>query len=338
MKNKSPEDANELLVRLYALSHDQPIEHFQNAALALIKPVLAFDAAIWGTASTGAEGIDINSFHLHNKTPDMVAAYEEVKNLDSASGGMFDKPKATRAFDTNRFFAGRDQRPIRDFMTKFEQPHFLLSTDLKAQANSTASLLHWLTLYRVKKNAHYSVADVARLHLFAPHLKQALALNRTSHLSKLAASSGVWGRESPRAIGIVDLKGNLYGHDALFMALVSKACGEDYVNSTRLPSGLSDRLAEGEKSFVWRHLVAHCHAEHGLIFVKLREKTLADTLTEREMEIALLVAKGRTYKQIAAELDKATGTVRNQLQTIYSKLQVCNIAELVMAVLDDKSG
>ena len=333
MKNKPPEDTNELLVRLYALSHEQPMAHFQNTALALLKPVVAFDAAIWGTATTGADGIDIHSFHLHNKTSDMVAGYEEVKHLDSASSGMFDKPKATRAFDSNNFFDGRDKRPIRDFMTKFEQPHFLLTTDLKAQANHASSQLHWVTLYRAKQNAHYSAVDVGRLHVFAPHLKQALTLNRASHLSKVAVSGG---GKSLCATGIADVKGHVYGHDEAFMAFISHACGEDYKNSMRLPTDLVAHLARGTKAFIWQHLVVQSYAEHGLIIVKLREQTLVDTLTAREKEIALLVAKGRTYKQVAAELGKATGTVRNQIQTVYNKLQVNNIAELVRAMADNR--
>jgi DNA-binding CsgD family transcriptional regulator len=333
MKNKPPEDTNELLVQLYALSYEQPIAHFQNTALALLKPVVAFDAAIWGTATTGADGIDIHSFHLDNKTPDMVAGYEEVKHLDSASSEMFDKPKATRAFDSSSFFAGRDKRPIRDFMTKFEQPHFLLTTDLKAQANNNASLLHWLTLYRAKQNAHYRAADVERLQVFAPHLQQALALNRALHISKPAVSRG---GKSLCATGIVDIKGHVYGHDEVFMALVSKACGEDCKNTIQLPPDLTARLGREKKVFTWQCLVVQCHAEHGLIVVKLREQSLAGTLTAREEEIAVLVAQGRTYKQVAAELNKAPGTVRNQIQTIYRKLQVNNIAELVRAMADNR--
>lgn len=84
MKNKPPEDANEMLIQLYALSHEQPIEGFQSAALILLKPVVAFDATIWGTANTGLGGINIYTFHLHNKTPEMVADYEEVRHLDTA--------------------------------------------------------------------------------------------------------------------------------------------------------------------------------------------------------------------------------------------------------------
>lgn len=338
MKGRIPEDNNELLVRLYALSHDQPIELFQNAALVLLKAVVPFDAAIWGSASAAPGGIDIHSFHLHNKAPDMVADYEEVKHLDSASSGMFNKSQATQAFDTNSFFDGRHKRPIRDFMSKFEQPHFLLNTDLKAKTNDKPSLLHWITLYRAKQNAHYSASDVKRLHIFSPHLNQALALNRSAHLSQATSRTiKAGGANKPRyASAIADLKGHVYGHDASFMALLSKACGEDYVYSSFLPFGLTAKLALGERSFLWQHLVVQCKAEHGLVILRLREQTMADTLTVREKEIAILVAKGRTYKQVAAELGKATGTVRNQIQTIYSKLQVNNIAELVRAMPDDQ--
>ena len=328
MKNKPPQDANDLLVQLYASSQAQPMAHFQNAALALLKPLVAFDAAIWGTATTGADGIEIHSFHLHNKTPDMVAGYEEVKHLDSASSGMFDKPKVTRAFNTNSFFARRDQQPIRDFMTKFEQPNFLLSTDLRAQTNSTASLLYWLTLYRASKSAHYSSADVEWLNMFAPHLKQALTLNQALHLPKPEVSRR--GGELRRATGIVDIKGHVYGHDENFMQLVSKAYGEDM----RLPLDLTAQLSRDKKVFIWQHLVVQCHAEHGLIIVKLREKTLVDALTLCEKEIAVLVAQGRTYKQVAIELGKSPSTVRNQIQTLYNKLQVNNVAELVWVMAD----
>lgn len=326
------DDTNDLLVRLYSLSNELPVEKFQNAALALIKPVVPFDAAIWGTASTGANGIDIHSFFLHNKTPDMVAEYEGVKHLDSASSAMFDTQRATRAFHTNSFFESRDKRAIRNFMTKFEQPHFLLCTDLKAQSHGASSLLHWITLYRAKQDAHYATKDVGRLHMFAPHFKQALALNRMLHLGKAAVVGGR--SSSPFATGIADIKGNLYGHEANFFALISNACGEDHANTTQLPTSLTAKLMQAKKTFLWQNLAVRCHAEHGLIILKLREQTRADTLTAREREIALLIAEGRTYKQVALTLGKATGTVRNQIQTIYSKLLVNNIAELITAIRD----
>ena len=338
MKGRTPEDSNELLTRLYALTQEQPIEHFQNAALVLLRAVVSFDAAIWGSATVGPGGIDIHSFHLHNKTPDMVADYDEVKHLDSASSGMFNKSKATQGFHTNRFFDGRAKRPIRDFMSKFEQHHFLLTTDLKGETNDKSLLLHWITLYRAKQNAHYSQSDVKRLHIFSPHLKQALALNWSAHLRQTTAMTiKAGGANKPLyASAIADLKGHVYGRDAHFMAYVSKACGEDYVYSSVLPVGLTTALALGKPSFVWQQMVVNCQAEHGLIILRLREQTMADTLTKREREIAMLVTKGRTYRQVAAELGNAPNTVRTQLQTIYNKLRVNNVAELVRAMPDEE--
>lgn len=338
MQGRIPEDSNELLTRLYALTHEQPIEHFQNAALLLLKTVVPFDAAIWGSATVAPGGIDIHSFHLHNKTPEMVIGYEEIKHLDSASRDMLKQSKATQGFDTHSFFEGRRQRPIRDFMSNYEQPHFLLTTDLSPTTNTNSSLLHWITLYQAKQDAYYSATDVNRLRLCAPHLKQALALNRSAHLSQTAARPANSERANKPACAsaIVDSKGYVYGRDRNFLDLLSKACGEDYASSSVLPVGLTRVLGAGKQSFTWQCLVVRCHAEHGLIIVKLREQIMADTLTAREREIAILVAKGRTHKQVAAELGNAPNTVRSQLQTIYNKLRVNNVAELVRAMPDDE--
>ena len=325
MTTKPPADVNDLLVRLYVISHEQPIEQFQSTALALLKPVLTFDAAIWGAGSTTESGIDIHSFHLHNKTPEMVSAYEEVKHLDSASGGMLETPRATRAFHAAAFFSDPARHPLRDFMAKFEQPNFLLSTDLDVQA----SLLHWLTLYRSKQDAHFKAADVRRLHVFAPHLKQALALNRAAHLGKVVAS--VAGK-SGLATAIADTKGFICAQDALFMTVIGNASGHEQAGGNRLPHGLTAKLAAGETMFNWQKLFVQCQIDHGLYTIKLRAQIPADSLTARERTIASLVAKGFTYKQVAVELGRSPATVRNQIQGIYGKLQVNNIAELVQAL------
>ena len=330
MKNKPLEDGSELLISLYALSQEQPIEHFHNAALLLLKTIVTFDAAIWGVATTKAEGIDIHSFHLHNKTPDMVVDYEEVKRLDSASAGMLGTPRATQAFNAVACFSDPARRPIRDFMMKFAQPNFLLSTDL----NSSMSLLHWLTLYRTKGDAHFKAADVQQLHLFAPHFRQALALNRALHLSKSVSSEE---KNSRIGTAIADPTGCVHANDDLFKTIIGNACGHPDAVGYRLPYDLVAKIAgEGSDTFHWQRLVVQCREEHGLIVIKVRAQTLVDSLTAREKIIASLVSKGFTYKQVAAELCRSPATVRNQIQGIYGKLQVSKIAELVQALSDSR--
>ncbi|SER89540.1 two component transcriptional regulator, LuxR family [Gracilibacillus ureilyticus] len=57
-------------------------------------------------------------------------------------------------------------------------------------------------------------------------------------------------------------------------------------------------------------------------FRKSNETTLHDTLTNREMEILLLIAQGKTNQEIADELFIALKTAKVHVSNILSKLQV----------------
>jgi DNA-binding NarL/FixJ family response regulator len=53
-----------------------------------------------------------------------------------------------------------------------------------------------------------------------------------------------------------------------------------------------------------------------------RKKTITDLLTEREVEILVLIAKGYSNADIAQRLYLSEGTVKNYSSTIFSKLNV----------------
>ncbi|UUZ68501.1 hypothetical protein LP414_34135 [Polaromonas sp. P1(28)-13] len=108
-----------MLLRLYRLSQELPIQHFQDAALAQIKQVLPFDSSMWGTATTKPEGIDIHTVHLHEKSPEMVVAYQLVKHQDSAAASVFGKPRVTHTFHTESSFPGADKKSYATFCGVF---------------------------------------------------------------------------------------------------------------------------------------------------------------------------------------------------------------------------
>jgi two-component system, NarL family, response regulator LiaR len=58
-----------------------------------------------------------------------------------------------------------------------------------------------------------------------------------------------------------------------------------------------------------------------------------DTLTERELDVLRLAARGLTNKQIGAELAISDRTVQNHLANIYAKLAVASRTEAVTAAL-----
>ncbi|WP_394789698.1 response regulator transcription factor [Rhodoferax sp.] len=320
---ETPADFSTLLLRLYRLSQELPIQHFQDAALAQIKQVLPFDSSMWGTATTTASGIDIHTVHLHQKSPEMLQAYEPIKHLDSAAAAVFGKANVTLSVNSQNWFGGAGMGEMRDFLRRFEQENVFITAD----SNPRTHFVHWISLYRADKDAHGSEAERQLLGQLAPHVMQALALNRVMHLDHLDASDRAM---SPYGAAIADARGVIYHADPQFNSL-ARAEWNDW-SGPHLPTELMLDLCRGHERFVGYSIVVRQYMEHGLLFLKARARCLADLLTAREWTIARAIAKGESHKEIAQALNRSPATVRNQIQGIYEKLQVSSIATLIDAL------
>jgi NarL family two-component system response regulator LiaR len=64
------------------------------------------------------------------------------------------------------------------------------------------------------------------------------------------------------------------------------------------------------------------------------EEHALDQLTERELEVLKLAAKGITNREIAQELSLSARTVQAHLSTIFSKMQVSSRTEAVVRALE----
>ncbi|MGJ7497580.1 helix-turn-helix transcriptional regulator [Variovorax sp. RT4R15] len=310
-----------LLLRLYRMAQDLPISKFQDAALDLVKPVLPFDSSLWGTATGTADGVDIHTVHLHNKSPEMLVAYEPVKHQDTAVAPLFAQPKATRGFNhLETWFPAPGQREIRDVMRRFEIENMLATV----VNDPRTKFAHWILLYRADRNAIYTAEEIARLEQLAPHVMEALAINRKVHLELLnPADAGA----PPRGSAIADPRGVIYHADPDFEAMLQVEW-DDWSGGT-LPPTLLQHLLHGHECFRGGSVVVTHRIEQGLLFLKSRPRCRADGLTPREHTIAQLVSKGDTYKEIARILDRSPATVRNHIRAIYEKLAVSNIAGLI---------
>ncbi len=69
-----------------------------------------------------------------------------------------------------------------------------------------------------------------------------------------------------------------------------------------------------------------------LMWVNARQPSGTDGLSSRELEIAALVAEGRSNKQVGAALHLSEKTIENNLSRIYAKLGVRSRVELATAV------
>lgn len=201
-----------LLLTLYRHAQELPVHEFQDAVLCALKPALPFDSCMWGTATMTDSGIDIHSLHLHNTTQAMMDAYSQVKHLDTAAHQCALLPTATMAFRTETDFLGDEFMPYRRFLQEFRHENFLITSDI----HPITRFVHWVSLYRNDKQQICTAQEKELLACIAPHIMQALAINRLLHLDRF---TGDVAREK-WAVAIADERGMLYHADQRFRELI----------------------------------------------------------------------------------------------------------------------
>lgn len=93
-------------------------------------------------------------------------------------------------------------------------------------------------------------------------------------------------------------------------------------------------LSKSEKAFTDRCLKFYSRYEkHMNVLLRGGSDTALSVLTRREREISLLVADGKTNKQIAGELNIAEITVKKCLSNIYARLGIPNRASLIREMI-----
>lgn len=322
MKRSILSEYSNLLLTIYRRAQELPVHEFQDVILEDVKPLLPFDSSMWGTATMTDDGIDIHSLHLHNTTQAMIDAYEKVKHLDVAALRITQQPTATMGFNTGTDFAGAQLKPYREFLHQFRHENFLITSDM----NPITRFVQWVSLYRNDPQQVCTPTDTELLACFAPHLMQALAINRLVHLDRL---TGDVAREK-WSVAIADNRGVLYHADPKFRELVRQEWRSD--GEERLPHDLLARLVADDNQVVGDRVVVRRSLERGLLFLKARQKEEVDTLSQREFLVASLLVSGLTHKQVAARLDRSPETIRSQIKTIFEKLGINNVAVLASKI------
>lgn len=317
----APQDPSELLLHLYRCAHEHAIDDFQDDALQLLQAAVPFDAAMWGTAGTGDTGIDVHTLHLFRKSPEMMAEYEAVKHQDSAAASLMNRRRGTINFHAATWHHRREEREMRDFLQRWGQTNNFITADNDLERR----FVHWISLFRADPDAQGQAHEAQCIDQLAPHLMQALAINRRIHLQQIHPAT-------PPACGtaIADLRGVIYHADPAFMDML-RAEWPGWTGH-ELPAAPLGDFVRGQACHRGRSLVLRHHAQHRLLFLKSRRRCPADELTPGELRVAQLTAKGHSHKQAAALLQRSPATVRNQMRAAYEKLDVSNVAQLIEAL------
>lgn len=288
-----PEALSATLLQWHRGSRDWPAASFQQRACELLETVLPFDACAWGSVPAGsAAGAPLALRGLHAQG----LAFEALSRwLD---GGAQPDPEYGAALSASR-------------------------------VEPMAARRIELWLWRRHSAPPFNEADALTLQFAMPHLVEA---QRENHLSR--AHEG-WAPPR-RSHALCHEDGELRQIDEQGLVLLRAEWPR--WRPPQLPPPLCAALAAlpatTPQAVVWcgqRASVLMSRCGQGVL-LELRRCAAVDRLSERQREIAMLYAEGRSGPQIAAELLLSPSTVNNHLGTIFRKLGVSNKVGLLDAV------
>ena len=285
------------------------IDHLSN--------VIGFDCAWYGWAKLSAQDIEIYANATLNLPEKYYGDWQDMSEQDLLAMGVLSDPNRVATYDR----AGSEQT---EGMMALSDGYGLnkLATAMRFNPGQLASF--YLSSYRGGKLAkNWSKDERVFLKCAVDQLSIAMELTANEHLPRPHSQTvTIFVNEDGRGIlGLQNLKDHLSEH-------LPNWDGE------RLPKSLRDIVAKpGYHMLKDLNLMVASQAasgEHsmGLHKLTLRPLTSFDLLTKREQAVAEVLAQGKSHKETARILGVAPSTIRNQTQSIYSKLDVDNRVSL----------
>lgn len=285
-----------------------------------LSETIGFDCAWYGWAQLKEEGVQIYAQSAHNLPDNYYDSWCAMSEQDLLAAAMHENPDKAAVYD--RF--GNTQT---DGMITLADTYGLnkMATAMQSRPGRAASF--YLSSYRSGRNSRtWSQVELDFLQCAVDQLSSAMSLS--------VDSATTHGSEEHSVLVATD------GTGVLGVNKARKRFGSLWPEwrNDQLPQQLCNLISlNGEHVLVDRQLVVTCENNTVTSDMDLRKLTLRslhkfDLLTEREKEVARLLAQGMSHKEVARQLTVAPATVRNQTQSIYSKLHVNSRAALASAV------
>jgi DNA-binding CsgD family transcriptional regulator len=298
-----------LLLELHRGSQRISPEDFQEWAFQTVKQVLPFDSGLWASAALSESGLIIHSCFLHNQPPELMSDYAQIWRSDPLFKGI----SASVGTTMNVHPPFRQLPELKDYVKKFDL-HHAIATMVRDATTNLLSVICW---YRSVGKERFSEEERRMKEDLMPHLVETWANNRLAHALR---TSDRWHRPA-YAAAVVDSTGVLHVTDQMFPQLMSEEWARWHGPS--IPPELAQHVFRSTAhAFTGKSIIVRSSRLGDQWLLHSRRRDRYDTLTNREHDIARLVADGASQKQIARSLGISPSTVNNHLTRIYRKLEI----------------
>jgi DNA-binding CsgD family transcriptional regulator len=289
---------------------------FQDWALQQIKIHIPFDAALWRHGVAQDDGVHSAKVYQFNLTQSLGADIFRLREYEMLRQKMVQQIQNEIICLTSTFRVDADSSLKR---CNIEYILFTLILDPLTRIMTTIALCR-------SGNWPFTSEEQALSQALMPHVVDIYDNHRLDYLMQLRESNGAL-----YAPALVDEEGMLHVTDKRFPQWMLEEwptwCGP------YLPKPLMQSLKDDpNRAFMGNIIVAYASLADEQMLLRIRKKYPYDNLGKREHEVALLFARGLTYKEIAKAMDISPSTVGNHLYTVYAKLGINNKLELAKVV------
>jgi DNA-binding CsgD family transcriptional regulator len=321
-----PKPVQLAVAELYRGVFSLPFEVFKDTTLRRLQAVLRFDSAVWGSGVYSTN--EMLSLSYVNQSVAQLMAY-------ATTWQQHDVVRAAIVANPGRAFRNEDVVPLERYhqtpiYLEYMKPEGFVHAIGIVERDEVADFGYILYLMRADLDDAFTEDDVALLEHLSPHLMAAWRQSQIAHHYRTAANGAAAGFHAHEGYAVADLQG------------VVLAAGEDFCTALRTvaPTWLGPKfpaelkpLLDGERPSLilgdYEFTVQRAN-DRNLFAVAARAGTLG--LTPAETRVAGLYAGGMTRQDIATQLGVSASTIRNQLSSVYLKLDVHSKIDLARAL------
>ncbi len=309
-----------LLLALYGAAREHPPGSFEKRAFALLRGPLSFDSAIWGLGLLRKDGsVAPHHVNLNEQPWEAVEEWAQLNVADPVANAVMTQPGVPIRFHAPTLFGAKTSSAMREYAKRHGRQSYMVCGMRHAVQ---PDFFGWISFYRRDPEAHFSETEQKFCQELVQHLQEAQRVNQAVHLHSASLAL-----DQADVVGIADEWGYLHTPWKELRELLQREW--PCAIPGRLPEALLDSLAKSpEGRWHGRAISVRSRMFNGLLYLRVRARTERSCLSEREEQIAELIARGGSSKEIGKWLDLSPETVRVHLRNTYRKLGVHSQAEL----------
>lgn len=306
--------------KLYRDASFIPLAEFSNWALDLLRQVIPFDGAIWGTGHISSQ-----QFHTQNTLDVSPEIFTQLRKT-LAINPIFKQLMLNEglAVDMREIINDEEfyQSPLYlECFKPFEIERILSSIDFEFRSG----IFTLLTLYRFDRQDKFTSKEKLIHNQLLFHLRCAL-----SHKQFITLNENTQYANNDSKCALCDREGIYHNVTPSFLDLLEAHLPEP--TKQQFPLAMTGL----ESDFSIANLQFKQEVIGDLFKLTVRVKNQLDRLSKREGEVVDGICQGSTFKQIAKALNLSPSTVSNHLYRIYSKLGINTRSDLVALVTKEE--